>query len=742
MARIYGEIAASGLMTFDKSFSRSNGQPLDSTELFYSLVAAQEYAQTDVAYVGQKIVVVETVEEVTTVTHYGIEADGSLKELGAIPVGDGVTVEVVDGKIQLADLKDHTTGTYQPYLVDGKIEWRVPSATTVEGLDSRLTTAEDDIDALEGIVGHAASEGVEASGLVKAVAENAAAIEELEDMIGEVTEDKTVVEMIADAQAAATYDDTALAGRVSDAEDGISALQEKDTEIEGNITAINNKIGEVEEGKTIVGMISDAEYDDTALVERIDGVDDEIDALQELTGNIKDTVDSISSNVYVKDQVYSKTETYNKTEIDTAVSDAEENAVNRVLGYLADEEVNVDYDTLKEVAAWIESDTTNSAALIKRVSDIEADYLKKADKEELQGEIDALGAYVGDMPEGAASETVVAYIHEVVDALKIGDYAKASELTALAGRVDTAEGKITTLEEYVGGKSVSGQIEEAIANKVDKVEGSRLMTDAEGTKLEGIAEGANVNVIDTVDEEQFAIANKHLTLLDVAMGKVTGLSDALAGKVDKVEGSRLLTEDEATKLEKLVLGENGEVSVSGKVAAGNVDGLDAWITARAGTLEGLSENNLSDTLLAKLNGIAEGAQVNAIDTVSTEFTVVGKNLAVNEIAQNKITGLADALAGKVDAEDGYRLISETELERVSKIESGAQVNKIEAVKVGDTLLEIVDKTITIPVGAGLKASDEITVATDGTLGVGEVNVNKLVQTDGEYLVLNGGSAAI
>ena len=69
MAKIYGEIAASGLMTFDKSFSRSNGQPLDSTEVFYSLVAAQDYAKTDVAYVGQKIVVVETKDEVTTVAH-------------------------------------------------------------------------------------------------------------------------------------------------------------------------------------------------------------------------------------------------------------------------------------------------------------------------------------------------------------------------------------------------------------------------------------------------------------------------------------------------------------------------------------------------------------------------------------------------------------------------------------------------------------------------------------------------
>lgn len=83
MAKIYGEIGASALMTFDKSFSRSNGQPLDSTEVFYSKAAAETYAATDVAYVGQKIVVIETVDDVTIVTHYSIEADNSLKELGA-----------------------------------------------------------------------------------------------------------------------------------------------------------------------------------------------------------------------------------------------------------------------------------------------------------------------------------------------------------------------------------------------------------------------------------------------------------------------------------------------------------------------------------------------------------------------------------------------------------------------------------------------------------------------------------
>jgi hypothetical protein len=44
MAKLYGEILSSALMTFDKSFARANGQPLDASEVYYSLTEAQKYA--------------------------------------------------------------------------------------------------------------------------------------------------------------------------------------------------------------------------------------------------------------------------------------------------------------------------------------------------------------------------------------------------------------------------------------------------------------------------------------------------------------------------------------------------------------------------------------------------------------------------------------------------------------------------------------------------------------------------
>jgi hypothetical protein len=41
MAKLYGEIAKSALLTLDKSFSRALGQPLDASEVYYSLDAAK-----------------------------------------------------------------------------------------------------------------------------------------------------------------------------------------------------------------------------------------------------------------------------------------------------------------------------------------------------------------------------------------------------------------------------------------------------------------------------------------------------------------------------------------------------------------------------------------------------------------------------------------------------------------------------------------------------------------------------
>ena len=68
------------------------------------------------------------------------------------------------------------------------------------------------------------------------------------------------------------------------------------------------------------------------------------------------------------------------------VATAKQEAIEAVLG----ENVSADFDTLQEVATWIQNDTTNSTELINRVAAIEGDYVKASELTSLtETEIDA-----------------------------------------------------------------------------------------------------------------------------------------------------------------------------------------------------------------------------------------------------------------------------------------------------------------------------------------------------------------
>ena len=278
-------------------------------------------------------------------------------------------------------------------------------------------------------------------------------------------------------------------------------------------------------------------------------------------------------------------------------------------------------------------------------------YLTKADAKTTYITAEKAATDIATAKSAAISEAGTAADDKITDALK--GYTNTTDLTALLGN----KADKTALQETDG---------KVAANE---------------TAIQALQDvGAEKNVIQTVSAE-FAIDDaRNLTVKAVDKSKITGLTTELEKKVDKVEGSRLLTADEATKLSKLVLNEDGSVEVSGEVAAGNVNGLDAWITNNRDTIGGL----FSTTDSTKLGGI----------------------------------------------------------------EAGAQVNQIEAVKVGGTALSPVEKAVNIPIadattlGVVLSnaAENGVAVAADGKMSVQSLNVQKLVQTTGDILVLDGGNA--
>ena len=197
---------------------------------------------------------------------------------------------------------------------------------------------------------------------------------------------------------------------------------------------------------------------------------------------------------------------------------------------------DANYDTLKEIADWIMSDTTGATKMANDIT-----------------RLDAILAGIGGDSEYA---TVVAYVEAMIAALGIADYAKAANVNA------------------------------ELAKKVDKVDGSRLMTNAEGTKLAGIAEGAQVNVIEKI--------------------KVNGVEQTVTDK-----------------------------AVDIKVPTGALAELDE-----------VTEDNLSSALKEKVNAAAEGNHSHSNKTVLDGITA--EKVAAWDAAEQNAKDYVDGLVATND----------------------------------------------------------------------------------------------
>lgn len=147
MAKIYNDFQPINLVSFAKSFARLNGQPLDKSEIWYSLAEAQAYAATEAAYVGQILAVIDT--ENNKVVFYGVQdVSGTLKEVGSTPVGDELSIEIVDGVIQLKGFGTQYYA-YVPAIKNPETGEIIESSKYVltdgfkAGLEPRVITNED-----------------------------------------------------------------------------------------------------------------------------------------------------------------------------------------------------------------------------------------------------------------------------------------------------------------------------------------------------------------------------------------------------------------------------------------------------------------------------------------------------------------------------------------------------------------------------------------------------------------------
>lgn len=239
-------------------------------------------------------------------------------------------------------------------------------------------------------------------------------------LTGADTVEGSVAKALKDAKAYADGKDSAIA-----------AAKKAGDDAQADVDALEAKVGTVPADKTVVEMIAEAQsaatYDDTALKGRVSTVE----------GKITTLVGSDESK--------------------SARTIASEEVAKIVAG------ADASYDTLKEIADWISSHKTDATAMNSAIT-------------ALEGIVDGIG---GD----GEKATVVEYVTDAIAALKIGDYAKAADLTALAGRVTTLEGKAHTH----ANKALLDTYTQTEANLADAVTKKHEHTNK--TELDKIASG-------------------------------------------------------------------------------------------------------------------------------------------------------------------------------------------------------------------------------------------------------------
>ena len=150
-------------------------------------------------------------------------------------------------------------------------------------------------------------------------------------------------------------------------------------------------------------------------------------------------------------------------------------------------------DTLEEIAAWIQEHPGDASAMNAAIT-------------ALQNQLNGIDAGDG---------TVKKYVDDAIAALKIGDYAKAADLTTLAGRVTSLEtgkaDKATTLAGYgITDAYTNTQVDQKIADAVSDATGGESAASVKAS-LEAY-QSSNDARVEELESKKHEHANK--TVLD------------------------------------------------------------------------------------------------------------------------------------------------------------------------------------------------------------------------------------
>lgn len=674
-----------GYMTFGKSFSRGAAFPLEAYEVWTDYDALVEYAANtdpnkDPSYIGQKVAYIDTVNN--KVTHYGIEIDGTLKELGAAPIGDEKSIVIGENNtISLAGIDalvferdvigedGQATGAkeevkYQPLMTKNGLVWIEPSKTTVEGLatliddlTARVKTLEDDRVTEE---------------------ELAAAVKVVADKIGVPAEGDTstatIYERIAAEVARAISAETALSERIGVAKDGnavatgvyayvdgvvnalvngvdpekIDSLNELIAWVEAHPAIVEELDGRLDKVEGILDGIGDTEsgekttvkaYVDDALAAHTEAADDKYAVATDIERDYAKKATTLEG--YGITDAYDKTNTYSKQEVDELINNINEGNQESAGAVSTRLETYITSND-KEVAALKEKDAAHDTAigenktLAQKGVDDAAAAKAVADQNKL--DIAALNGQLG------TTNTNVTNVTERIAALEaeVGEVAESriDALEGVTGQHTTDIGKNTAAITTLNTDTIPA-LQQSITNEAtarDNADKAILATI--GTVEEGKTVVDMINsVAGTIDFTPYAktedVAKTYATIAALediykageGEAEATGLlaeeiARAKAAEKANADAIALLTNNDSEELDSVIELIN-HVTEHGKEVEGIIERIDGHDTL----LAGIGGENQPATVIAAIEAAAyvlPAATIAALGGIKSAADVDGK----------------------------------------------------------------------------------------------------------------------
>ena len=798
--KFFADLAKGASWAAGVSFQRSNPLPLDKYSVFNSLEAAETYATTNaVAYPGQVIAVInEGVMEVyvlaETANEVG-EGEEQTYSLGLQQLGgkleineDCLQYNEETGELELFGFDGAATATLPQKKIDENgnesIEW-VTIDSIVEGdgnttytvtpLKKNVGTEEEPVEEIYGFK-LTPSEGA-ATEIALDVYTKTEVDEAIAAVSAEVAEE---AERAADAEEALDGKITELATTVANnktAADDALALKANAADVYTK-EETDEKIGDAVKG--ILGEdVSDA-YDTLVEIQKLMEADDTASA---------ELVAKVNANEAAIEKLNGDAE----TEGSVAKSIADAIAGENLAQYAKAADVESTYAKAADVeSTYVTKATATAENGVRFINQDEIDILGNLNlsgdgKVEISGQVNSnnvLGLYdkVTAIITGTNSELDLDPNADGVQAglgIESGAQVNKIEKVVFNGVEASIDNKIATITgEYYT------KTETDAAVKVASDAASAAQTTANAAKT---AAEANATEISTTNatvaghttkigalEQSSTQHGSDIEALQTASG--THGSDIAQLKTD-VQGATATANANNTKIAELIA---ADVTINNELArleSAKANAADVY--AKADVYTKAEVNGIVGDLGENATIVAAIAAAKAEATY--DDTQVKSDIAANAAAIEKLNG-DDTVVGSVDykvAQEVAKILNDNDPSDIdtlneiaawiisdttgaAKMNADIAANKAAIDKLngsatteGSVLKMIADAAPGIATAstAGLVKSNavdddnnpvenSVAVATDGTMSVNSLNVNRLVQTAGETLILNGGSAAI